>query len=69
MGREDKMAGRHSDIEVLIKEIEHIRANINDPVLGSAFWEEAMKDFIMRQGPELLRLLRELEKLRDRAEH
>ena len=58
-------ARRHDDIEELIKEIEHIKRNINDPTLGTAFWEEAMKDFTVRHGPELIELLRELEKRRD----
>lgn len=58
---------KHADIEEMIHEIEHIRANINDPMLGSSFWEEAMKEFVTRQGPKLVTLLRELEKCRDDA--
>ena len=49
---------RHDDIEQLISEIEHIRMNINDAPLGTAFWEEAMKDFALRHGPELVTLLK-----------
>lgn len=59
---------RYDDIEALINEIEHIRSNINDPILGSAFWEEAMKDFAVRHGPEIIALLTELEKRRDKMD-
>ena len=58
---------RHQDIEVLLKEIRHIKSNLNDPVLGSVFWEEAMKSFISDHGEQLLTLLEELETLRDKS--
>ncbi len=52
------------DIDFLIKEIEHIRTNLNDPSLGPVFWEEAMKDLISRHGGMLIELLNELGKKR-----
>lgn len=60
--------GKHDDIEQIIRELEHFRTNINDPVLGSSFWDEAMKDFITKHGNEVVTLLRELERRRDEQE-
>ncbi len=57
-------ATERDDIDFLIREIEHIKFNLNDPSLGSVFWEEAMKDFINRHGGELVAMLRELIKRR-----
>ena len=54
----------NKDIKVLLEEIRHIKANINDPLLGSVFWEEAMKDFIDRHSGALITLLEELERRR-----
>lgn len=58
------MRNPNEDIELLLGELRHIKTNINDPLLGSAFWEEAMKDFIARHADDLIRLLQELEALR-----
>ncbi len=62
------MTTRYDDIEDIIKEIEHIKLNLNDPMLGSVFWEEAMKSLIEKQGGKIVELLRELEKRRDKDE-
>lgn len=59
------MTRRHDDVEILINEIEHIKINLNDHMLGPVFWEEAMKDFISRHGGTLVNLLKELERRRD----
>ncbi|MCB9995686.1 MAG: hypothetical protein H6869_04515 [Rhodospirillales bacterium] len=61
------MAGADNrDIEILIGEIRHIKTNLNDPLLGSSFWEEAMKDFLSKHGDQLISLLQELEKRREK---
>jgi hypothetical protein len=57
---------KYDDIELLLKEIRHIKTNINDPLLGSVFWEEAMKSFIDTHSQELIDLLTELERYRDK---
>ena len=57
---------KYDDIELLLKEIRHIKTNINDPLLGSVFWEEAMKSFIETHSQELIDLLTELERYRDK---
>lgn len=54
----------NKDIEILLSELRHIRSNINDPLLGSVFWEQAMKEFIEKRGRDLIALLEELEKRR-----
>ncbi len=59
-------ANKFDDIELLISEIEHIKININDPLLGSVFWEESMKSFIEKHGSTLITLLRELEQHREK---
>lgn len=56
-----------ADIDELIKEIEHYRVNINDPCLGSGFWDEAVKDFIARHSGKLVSLLDELGKSRNKT--
>jgi hypothetical protein len=56
----------YEDIESLIKEIDHIKVNLNDPLLGSVFWEEAMKSFIEKHSGELIDMLHELEKYREK---
>lgn len=57
---------KYDDIERLLDEIRHIKTNINDPLLGSVFWEEAMKSFIDTHSQELIDLLVELERYRDK---
>jgi hypothetical protein len=57
-------SSKYDDIEKLIDEINHIKLNLNDPLLGSVFWEEAMKSFIEKHSEDLVTLLRELERLR-----
>lgn len=52
------------DIDFLIKEIEHIKINLNDPSLGPVFWEEAMKDLIRKHGSKIIELLNELGRRR-----
>ncbi len=54
----------YDDIEELIREIRHIKTNLNDPLLGSVFWEEAMKSLIEKQGDKLIAMLEELEAFR-----
>lgn len=58
------MDRKNQDIEDIIREIEHIRINLNDPMLGSVFWEEAMKSLIAKKGGLLIDLLCELERRR-----
>lgn len=54
----------YDNVDFLIREIERIKFNLNDPSLGPVFWEEAMKDFISKHGGELVAMLRELIKRR-----
>lgn len=60
---------RHDDIETIVQEIEHIKVNLNDPMLGSVFWEEAMKSLIQKQGGKIIDLMHELKKRRDKDEN
>src|SRR5690348_15626360 len=53
-----------ADIDGLIKEIEYYQLNMNDPCLGSGFWDEAVKDFIAKRSGKLVTLLEELRKSR-----
>ena len=60
------MVKKYDDIEDLIDEIEHIRSNLHDHLLGSVFWEEAMKNLIEKRGGTMIELLHELADRRDR---
>ena len=65
LGKGRSMARNYDDIDEIIEEIEHIKLNLNDHLLGSVFWEEAMKSLIEKKGSQMIDLLKELRRYRD----